>query len=71
MDQQLVRFTGMIQDMQNPEIFCERYEVQDNISGQTAVKVGKYRDVPACGVSVGLGEIRLQKIVHPNEDCWK
>jgi len=62
MDQQLVRFMGMIQDMQNPEIFFEHYEVQDNVSGQTTVKMGKYRDVPACGVSVGLGEIRLKKL---------
>lgn len=62
MDQQLVRFIGMIQDMQNPEIFFERYEVRDNINGQTTVKMGKYRDVPACGVSVGLGEIRFKKL---------
>lgn len=62
MDQQLVRFMGMIQDMQNPEIFFEQYEVRDNISGQTTVKMGKYHDVPACGVSVGIGEIRLKKL---------
>jgi len=62
MDQQLVRFMGMIQDMQNPEIFFERYEVRDNVSGQTTVKMGKYRDVPVCGVSVGLGEMRLKKL---------
>lgn len=41
MDQQLVRFMGMIQDMQNPELFLEQYEVQDNISGQTAIKMAK------------------------------
>ena len=62
MDQQLVRFMGMIQDMQNPEIFFEQYEVRDNVSGQTTVKMGKYRDVPACEVSVGIGEIRFKKL---------
>lgn len=51
---------GMIQDMQNPEIFFEQYEVRDNISGQTTIKMGKYRDVPACGVSVGIGETGLK-----------
>jgi hypothetical protein len=51
---------GMIQDMQNPEIFFEQYEVRDNISGQTTIKMGKYRDVQACGVSVGIGETRLK-----------
>ena len=60
-DQQLVRFMGMIQDMQNPELFLEQYEVQDNVSGQTMMKMGKYRDVPACGVSVGIVEIRFKK----------
>jgi hypothetical protein len=44
---------GMIQDMQNPELFLEQYEVQDNVSRQTTVKMGKYRDIPTCGVSVG------------------
>lgn len=48
-DQQLVRFTGMIQDMQNPELYLEQYEVQDSITKQTTVKMGKYRDIPACG----------------------
>ncbi|GFG32310.1 hypothetical protein Cfor_02707 [Coptotermes formosanus] len=48
MDQQLVRFVGMIQDMQNPELFLEQYEVRDSISGQTTIKMGKYRDIPAC-----------------------
>jgi Conserved membrane protein (DUF2044). len=52
----------MIQDMQNPEIFFEQYEVRDNVSGQTTVKMGKYRDVPACEVSVGIGEIRFKKL---------
>jgi hypothetical protein len=70
MDQQLVRFMGMIQDMQNPELFLEQYEVQDNISGQTAIKMGKYRDIPICGVSMGVRGIRLE-IMPPNEDCCK
>jgi hypothetical protein len=54
MDQQLVRFVGMIQDMQNPELFLEQYEVRDSISGQTTIKMGKYRDIPACKVSMGI-----------------
>ncbi|XP_033610170.1 mini-chromosome maintenance complex-binding protein isoform X3 [Cryptotermes secundus] len=39
----------MIQDMQNPEMYLEQYEVQDSITKQTTVKMGKYRDIPACG----------------------
>jgi hypothetical protein len=50
-DQQLVRFTGMVQDMQNPELYLEQYEVLDSVSKQRTVRWGKYRDIPACGVS--------------------
>jgi hypothetical protein len=41
----------MIQDMQNPELYLEQYEVRDSISEQRTVKRGKYRDIPVCGVS--------------------
>lgn len=43
-DNTLVRFRGMIQDMLDPEIYLERYEVR---SGETGVRVqdGRYRDV--------------------------
>jgi hypothetical protein len=58
-DQQLVRFVGMIQDIENPELFLEKYEVRDNISGQKTVKMVNYWDIPACRVSVLCRSIHL------------
>lgn len=45
-DNMLVRFRGMIQDMQDPECYLESYEVRQK-EGDTLVRVqnGKYRDV--------------------------
>ncbi|XP_055595761.1 mini-chromosome maintenance complex-binding protein [Uranotaenia lowii] len=45
-DQALVRFRGMIQDMQDPECYLERYEVRRK-SDKTLVREqnGKYRDI--------------------------
>ncbi|XP_017070007.2 mini-chromosome maintenance complex-binding protein [Drosophila eugracilis] len=42
-DQTLVRFRGMIQDMMDPEIYLERYEVKSP-DGSQHLKDGKYRD---------------------------
>lgn len=45
-DNALVRFRGMIQDMQDPECFLERYEVRRKDDGSLLrVQDGKYRDV--------------------------
>ncbi|XP_037708457.1 mini-chromosome maintenance complex-binding protein [Drosophila subpulchrella] len=42
-DQTLVRFRGMIQDMMDPEIYLERYEVKSPDSSKR-LQDGKYRD---------------------------
>ncbi|KAH8305378.1 hypothetical protein KR018_000090 [Drosophila ironensis] len=42
-DQSLVRFRGMIQDMMDPEIYLERYEVK-SADGSRRLQDGKYRD---------------------------
>ncbi|XP_016994128.2 mini-chromosome maintenance complex-binding protein [Drosophila takahashii] len=42
-DQTLVRFRGMIQDMMDPEIYLERYEVKSPDGGKR-LQDGKYRD---------------------------
>lgn len=45
-DNTLVRFRGMIQDMLDPEIYLERYEVFADAAGRpTRVQDGRYRDV--------------------------
>ncbi|CAH0551417.1 unnamed protein product [Brassicogethes aeneus] len=41
----LVRFKGMIQDMQNPEYYLEKYEVTNRDTNEKYVKNGKYSDV--------------------------
>lgn len=43
-DYTIVRFRGMIQDMLDPEIYLERYEVK-KADGAKCIKDGKYRDV--------------------------
>ncbi|EDV31607.1 uncharacterized protein Dana_GF15437 [Drosophila ananassae] len=42
-DQTLVRFRGMIQDMMDPEIYLERYEVKSS-DGSKRLQDGKFRD---------------------------
>ncbi|XP_062557776.1 mini-chromosome maintenance complex-binding protein [Armigeres subalbatus] len=47
-DNALVRFRGMIQDMQDPECYLERYDVRKKDDGSLIrVQSGKYRDVLA------------------------
>lgn len=43
-DNCLVRFQGMVQDMHNPEYYFEEYVVKNEITGETTVKCGRYRD---------------------------
>lgn len=43
-DNALVRFKGMIQDMQDPEIYLERYEIKKLDGCGTRLQDGKYRD---------------------------
>ncbi|XP_065361281.1 mini-chromosome maintenance complex-binding protein [Calliphora vicina] len=43
-DNSLVRFRGMIQDMQDPEIYLERYELKKTDGSGTRIQEGKYRD---------------------------
>ncbi|KAH8377000.1 hypothetical protein KR093_002667, partial [Drosophila rubida] len=42
-DQALVRFRGMVQDMMDPEIYLEQYEIQ-SADGSRRLQQGKYRD---------------------------
>ncbi|XP_033173449.1 mini-chromosome maintenance complex-binding protein [Drosophila mauritiana] len=51
-DQTLVRFRGMIQDMMDPEIYLERYEVK-SADGIKRVQEGKYRDC----LKIATGEV--------------
>ncbi|XP_058834736.1 mini-chromosome maintenance complex-binding protein [Topomyia yanbarensis] len=45
-DNTLVRFRGMIQDMQDPECYLERYEVRRKENNEVVrVQNGKYRDI--------------------------
>lgn len=48
-DKSLVRFRGMIQDMYNPEIYLENYEVID-AGGNKKILSGKYKDINSCAV---------------------
>lgn len=43
-DGTLVRFRGMVQDMLDPEIYLERYEVR-TAEGGVRVQDGRYRDI--------------------------
>lgn len=43
-DGTLVRFRGIVQDMFDPEIYLERYEVR-SADGSVRVQDGRYRDV--------------------------
>ncbi|TMW47732.1 hypothetical protein DOY81_007188 [Sarcophaga bullata] len=51
-DYSIVRFRGMIQDMQDPEIYLEQYEVVKTDGSGKRMQKGKYRD---CLV-IGSGE---------------
>uniref|UniRef100_U5EXQ7 Mini-chromosome maintenance complex-binding protein n=1 Tax=Corethrella appendiculata TaxID=1370023 RepID=U5EXQ7_9DIPT len=44
-DNQLVRFRGMIQDMQDPECYVKRYEVSNEREGSKRMVEGKFRDI--------------------------
>lgn len=50
-DNTLVRFRGMVQDMQDPEMYLESYEVNDKNSS-VRMQDGRYRDVLVLRVSV-------------------
>lgn len=43
-DGQLVRFRGLVQNMFDPEIYLERYQIKDVNSDQHHACNGKYRD---------------------------
>ncbi|XP_012269288.3 mini-chromosome maintenance complex-binding protein [Athalia rosae] len=43
-NQQLVRFRGMIQDMYNPEFYCDTFKVRSTITNDTQTRRGKYKD---------------------------
>lgn len=42
-DGQLVRFRGIVQDMLDPEIYLEQFEIKRD-DNSTRIKCGKYRD---------------------------
>lgn len=48
-DYSLVRFRGMIQDMQDPEIYLEQYEVIKTDGSGKRIQKGKYRDCLVLG----------------------
>lgn len=41
---QLVRFRGLVQDMHDPEIYLEKFQVKCVESGEVKQRSGKYRD---------------------------
>ncbi|KAJ9584173.1 hypothetical protein L9F63_021470 [Diploptera punctata] len=53
---QLVRFTGMIQDMYDTEMYMEQYELRDSVTSQTRIENGKYRDVSTCNENEDIVE---------------
>ncbi|XP_067000687.2 mini-chromosome maintenance complex-binding protein isoform X3 [Anabrus simplex] len=68
-DQQLVRFQGMIQDMYDPEYFLEKYEVLDTSTGQSTVRSAKYRDLVICKDQEQLVEDSTH-IVNSERQTW-
>lgn len=50
-DSTLVRFSGMIQDMWESELYLEKYEVRSN-DNKTRLQNGKYRDTLVLTVSL-------------------
>lgn len=40
----LVRFRGMIQDMHEPEYYLEKFEVRNEDTQETSIRIGKYID---------------------------
>ena len=42
---ELVRFQGMIQDIDNPEQYVKQYEIFDKVSKTASTKSGEYADV--------------------------
>ncbi|KAH8409904.1 hypothetical protein KR009_000824 [Drosophila setifemur] len=78
-DQALVRFRGMIQDMMDPEIYLERYEVKSS-DGSKRLQGGKFRDCLhlACGEEIDYnaegnvhGERRTLFVVSlPGQNDW-
>lgn len=53
-DGQLVRFSGMIQDMYNPELYMEKYQVKNLDTGIVNMRSGMYEDTLKCLVSIFL-----------------
>lgn len=49
-DNTLIRFRGMIQDMIDPEIYLERYEMKTG--NETRLQDGRYRDILVQQVSL-------------------
>ncbi|KAG8034980.1 hypothetical protein G9C98_008056 [Cotesia typhae] len=47
-DGQLVRFSGMIQDMYNPELYMEKYQVKNLDTGSVNMRSGMYEDTLKC-----------------------
>lgn len=78
-DQGLVRFRGMVQDMMDPEIYLERYEVKSG-DGNTRLQLGKFRDCLRLGKDEQLdynaesnvhGERRTLFVVSlPGQNDW-
>ncbi|EDW03666.1 GH10377 [Drosophila grimshawi] len=61
-DQSLVRFRGMVQDMMDPEIYLERYEVKSSDGGRRQ-QPGKYRDCLRLGKDEQL-DYQAESNVH-------
>lgn len=48
LDNSLVRFRGMIQDMMDPEMYLEKYEMQSETGSR--IQNGRFRDIFVCQV---------------------
>ncbi|KAK7868306.1 hypothetical protein R5R35_013891 [Gryllus longicercus] len=68
-NQQLIRFRGMIQNMQNPEYFMSKYEVVNTVTGVSTVHSGKLRDSVTCQDNEKLIE-DSQHSVCESRDTW-
>lgn len=76
----LVRFRCMIQDMYDPEFYLGTYQVKDDITGNTFMKSGKYKDIAQCGVNqsinveardnITMDRMTLYCVPVPGESEW-
>lgn len=60
-DNSLVRFRGVVQDMYNPEIYLDEYEVFSKNTGDVIrIQNGKYRDIPFLTVGIHFSWVMVK-----------